>query len=552
MDAMDLILARLEEWLAEYGGDTVELANLLCDRHAADPDRLAAICEDSTGATTRLTFHQLQERSARFAGALQDLEVGQGDRVAVLLPKTAELLIAVLAIWRLGAVYVPLFTAFGPVAIGYRLQHSNTQVVVTDSANRPKITDTDAAERTIIVVENGDDATVTPHTYGFWQSLRATTPMERSIALSGADPMILIYTSGTTGHPKGVAVPVRALAAFQTYMHFGLDVRPDDVFWNIADPGWGYGLYYGVVGPLLLGQATLLVNAPFSADLVWRTWETYGVTNFAAAPTVFRALRAADAATESRGWPRLRIASSAGEPLNPDVVVWAAKVLGGPLHDHYGQTEHGMVVNNHHHPTLRRPVKASSMGHGMPGFHVTILDQNEAELGPGEIGQLAIDVERSPLFWFDGYFRDPEESARRFTADRRFYRSGDSASQDSDGYITFTGRDDDLINSAGYRIGPFEVESVLVAHPAVAEAAVVGTPDPLRGEAVKAFVVLRPDVMPNDALAEELKRFIKSQLSAHAFPREFTFLDTLPKTPSGKIQRFLLRQQTSAVPQGNV
>jgi acetyl-CoA synthetase len=544
MDATDLIQGRIDDWLAEYGGCNVDVSFLLCDRHAANPDRLAAVCEDGTGTQALLTFQQLQEHSSRFAGVLKDLGVDRGDRVAVLLPKTPELLIAVLAIWRLGAVYVPLFTAFGPLAISYRLQHSNTRVVVTDSTNFPKITDNDEAGRTIVVVENSDRSTAVPGAAGFWQSLAATALMDTSIKVRSADPMILIYTSGTTGHPKGVAVPAGALAAFQTYMHFGVDVRPDDVFWNIADPGWAYGLYYGVVGPLLIGQTTILVNAPFSPDLVWRIWETHGVTNFAAAPTVYRALRAADAATGFRERLRLRVASSAGEPLNPDVVAWAAETLGVPLHDQYGQTEHGMVVNNHHHPALRRPVRSSSMGHGMPGFRVTILSHDEEELGPGEIGQLAIDVARSPLFWFDGYFQEPEESARRFTADGRFYLSGDSASQDEDGYITFTGRDDDLINSAGYRIGPFEVESVLVGHPAVAEAAVIGAPDSLRGESVKAFVVLRPDVMPNDALAEELRRFVKSQLSAHAFPRDVTFLDELPKTPSGKIQRFVLRQQS--------
>jgi acetyl-CoA synthetase len=190
------------------------------------------------------------------------------------------------------------------------------------------------------------------------------------------------------------------------------------------------------------------------------------------------------------------------------------------------------------------------MGHAMPGFHVTILGQDDDEVVQGVVGQLAIDVARSPLFWFDGYFEAPEESARRFTADRRFYLTGDSASQDADGYLTFTGRDDDLINSAGYRIGPFEVESVLIAHPAVAEAAVIGAPDPLRGEVVKAFVVVRSDATANDALAEELQRFIKRQLSAHAFPRDVIFLDALPKTPSGKIQRFLLRQQLSAASLG--
>jgi acetyl-CoA synthetase len=547
MDATDVMLARVADWLAEYGGDSVDVAELLCDRHAGDPERLAAISEDAAGNTTRLTFAQLREESSRFAGVLQDLGVGHGDPVAVLLPKTPELLIAVLGIWRLGAVYVPLFTAFGPVAITYRLQHSDTRVIVTDAANRPKISDADAAHRTIVEVEHGDDPTVSEGAVRFWQSLATTAPLSQSTKFGSADPMILIYTSGTTGLPKGVAVPVRALAAFQTYMHFGMDVREDDAFWNIADPGWAYGLYYGVVGPLLLGQTILLVNAPFSAELVWRIWETHGVTNFAAAPTVYRALRAAEAPSAARERLRLRVASSAGEPLNPDVMSWAATALGVPLHDQYGQTEHGMVVNNHHQPALRRPVRAGSMGGAMPGFRVAILDQDEREAAPGEIGQLAIDVARSPLFWFDGYFEAPDETARRFTADRRYYLTGDSASADEDGYITFTGRDDDLINSAGYRIGPFEVESVLIAHPTVAEAAVVAAPDALRGEVVTAFVVLRPGVVANDDVAEELKRFVKRQLAAHAFPRDVHFLDALPKTPSGKIQRFLLRQQSGAV-----
>lgn len=547
MDADDLILECLEEWLAEYGGGAVDVASLLCDRHIAGPDRLAAICDDGAGHATRLSFGELREQSARFAGALRDLGVERGDRVAVLLPKTPELLIALLAIWRLGAVYVPLFTAFGPVAIGYRLRHSDARVVVTDAANRPKIVAADAAGRTMILVESGDGAEE-PGVRRFWSSLAATPPLERSVTLGGDDPMILIYTSGTTGQPKGVAVPVRALAAFRSYMHFGVDLRADDVFWNIADPGWAYGLYYGVVGPLLLGQTLRLVNAPFSAELVWRAWETYGVTNFAAAPTVYRALRAAAPPSDPRERFRLRVASSAGEPLNPEVVAWAADLLDVPLHDQYGQTEHGMVVNNHHHPAVRRPVRASSMGHAMPGFRVTIVGTDESELEPGAIGQLAIDVGRSPLFWFTGYYHAPEESARRFTADGRYYLSGDSASQDADGYVAFTGRDDDLINSAGYRIGPFEVESVLIGHPAVAEAAVIGVPDALRGETVKAFVVPRPGVTADDGLAEELSAYVKRRLAAHAFPREVEFLDALPKTPSGKIQRFLLRQRSSATP----
>ena len=360
------------------------------------------------------------------------------------------------------------------------------------------------------------------------------------------DPLILIYTSGTTGHPKGVLVPVKALAAIEAYLRFGLDVRPDDVYWNIADPGWAYGLYIGVVGSLLLGQAMLLVDAPFSAEATEHIWRTYGVTNFTAAPTIYRALRAAGAPHGGRAGLRLRVASSAGEPLNPEVIAWAAESLGVPLHDHYGQSEHGMLVINAHHPALRRPLRPGSMGHPIPGFRIVVVNREGNELEPGQTGQIAIDVERSPLWWFSGYYRDPIWSARCYAADGRYYVTGDAATFDADGYVTFAGRADDLINCAGYRIGPFEVESALVGHPAVAEAAVVGAPDALRGEVVEAFVVLKPGCAPSDELAAELGRFVKTRLAAHAYPRRVGFVDALPKTPSGKVQRFLLRQGAQA------
>jgi acetyl-CoA synthetase len=237
----------------------------------------------------------------------------------------------------------------------------------------------------------------------------------------------------------------------------------------------------------------------------------------------------------------LRLASCAGEPLNPDVVRWGRDQLGVPIHDHYGQTEGGMMVCNHHFPELQRPISPGSMGHAMPGFRIVILNSDGDELEAGEEGQLAVDTQASPLFWYRGYFNDPQRTAERFTSNGRYYLTGDSASRNTDGYISFSGRADDIITSAGYRIGPFEPESALLAHEAVAEAAVVGIADELRGEIVKAFVVLKTGYSPSPELAETLQSFVQSTLSAHAYPRQIEFISELPKTPSGKVQRFLLR-----------
>jgi acetyl-CoA synthetase len=335
---------------------------------------------------------------------------------------------------------------------------------------------------------------------------------------------------------------VKALASIVAYQRFGYDLRADDVFWCMADPGWAYGLYYALVGPLLLGHTTLFYNAPFDVEHTYDVLERCGVTSFFAPPTAFRAMRAAGVPAGLKERLRLRVVSSAGEPLNPDVIVWAEEQLGVLIHDHYGQTEHGMLANNHHVPSLRRPIRPGSMGHAMPGFRIVILDDEGRELGPGQTGQIAIDCPVSPLYWFRGYRDAPERTAERFL-DGRYYLTGDAAYCDEDGYIFAGGRTDDIITSAGYRIGPFEVESALVAHPAVAEAAVIGKPDVLRGEIVKAFVVLKPGFSAGAALTEELGQFVKTSLSAHAYPREIEVVEGLPKTPSGKIQRFLLRDR---------
>ena len=525
------------DWLKVYGGKDVSVAHFLCDRHTQVPERIALFYESALGESAKYTFAELRELSSKLAAFLQALGVQKGDRVAVMLPKTPELVISCLANWRLGAVYVPLFTAFGPDAIGYRLQDSQARLVITDAGNRSKLTD---ASVSVITVASGTG--IDKGDFSFWHELESSKPLPNPVPVTGDDLMILLYTSGTTGNPKGVEIPVRALASFEAYMRFGLDLREDDMYWNLADPGWAYGLYYNLMGPLLLGKATLFYNTPFSPQGTYKILEKYRVTNFTAAPTAYRAIIAAGDDLAKRTKLSLRVASSAGEPLNPKVISWTKEMWGVPVYDHFGQTELGMVVNNHHLPELEAEIKPGSMGKSMPGFRMVVVDREGRELGPKQEGELAVDVAQSPLFWFRRYWNDEQRTRERFTVNGRYYLTGDAVSADEDGYFFFTGRSDDIILSAGYRIGPFEVESALMQHEAVAEAAVVGKPDELRGEVVKAYVVLKLGFYAGDALAEELSSFVKKRLSAHEYPREIEFVEQLPKTPSGKIQRFLLRK----------
>jgi acetyl-CoA synthetase len=505
-----------------------------CDRHA-QPDRVALFWESKDGRSARVTFAELQERSGRLANLLHARGIRPGDRIAGLLPRIPELLVVVLATWRVGAVYQPLFTAFGPKAIEYRLASSEARLVFTDRENRPKLAHVESCPP-IISVGRPTEPAETPDEKEFATELLRQPPTFEPVLRSGDDPFLMLFTSGTTGAAKGVAVPLKALLSFFAYMRWGLDLREDDAYWNIADPGWAYGLYYAVIGPLLLGHATTLYDGPFTVDSTYRIIRQYGITNLAGAPTAYRLLITAGdkAAAPIKGC--LRVVSSAGETLNPEVIRWFAKTLGCPIHDHYGQTEVGMVLCNHH--GLAHPVHVGAAGLPMPGFRLAVVDDEGREVPDGTPGILAVDRKRSPLLWFPGYWRQPTTN---WTGD--YHLTGDTVERNADGSISFVGRSDDIITSSGYRIGPYEVESVLIEHSAVAEAAVVGKPDPERTELVKAFVVLRPGVDPAPGLAEELQDLVKTRLAAHAYPREIDFIPELPKTPSGKIQRFILRNQ---------
>ncbi|MFI5801164.1 AMP-binding protein [Streptomyces sp. NPDC051677] len=325
---------------------------------------------------------------------------------------------------------------------------------------------------------------------------------------------------------KKLGVPARAIAAFMAYMCYGLHLLDGDVLWNAADPGWAYGLYFGVVGLLATGQPNVLLSSGFSAELTARVISSVGVTNFAAAPTVYRALKRQGVVLADGH--RLRVASSAGEPLTPDDTSWAPDALGTEVRDPFGQTEQGMVIANAWEPRLLREVRPGSMGQALPGFVA------------GTAGEaITISADRSPLMWFTGYVNAPERTRERFVADGSWYLTGD-VGREEDGHFFFASRDDDVILAAGYRIGPFDIESILTTDPAVAEAAVVGRPDEIRGEAVEAFIVLHPGEDGGLPLFERLKTLVRSQYGAHAYPRRVHVVERLPKTPSGKIQRFVL------------
>lgn len=528
---------RIGELLALYGGPGTCVADVLCDRRARDA--VAYRIVDGALRSRDLTYGALREESARFASVLAAQGIGPGDRVATLMGKSREFLVTLLGIWRRGAVHVPLFTAFAPPAIAFRLIGSRAKVVVCDATQRSKLLPSDdmPGEPAWQVITTGD---ADRGALAFQALLDDASPAISAAAVGSDAPLIHIFTSGTTGKPKGVLVPVRALSAFQAYAEFGLDLRADDIYWCGADPGWAYGLYFGILASLTTGTRSVLVEGAFSPETTLAVLAQHKVTNFAAAPTVYRSMRTSGA---TPGKIELRCASSAGEPLTPEVNEWAIEALGVAVHDHYGQTEVGMLINNHHHPRLRKPLKPGSMGQAMPGWSAVVLREDRDETAPtGEVGRIAMDLAASPLAYFEGYHDDPEKSAAKFAGDGRWYLTGDTGWVDTDGYFHFSSRDDDVIIMAGYRIGPFEVESALSSHPAVEESAVIAVPDSIRGEVMEAYVVLRADTSASPQLAADIQQWVKTHYAAHAYPRTVHFVERLPKTPSGKIQRFVLRQ----------
>ncbi len=542
MDTSEKITLRVSELIAKYSTSSKSVHYLLCDQYPAT--KLAYKIINENMEEYDLSYGELKTQSILLANGLKQRGVKKGDRIATLMGKSKEYIITLLAIWRIGAVHVPLFTAFSTPAITLRVNGSNTKIVFCDQKQQSKLKPSDDfapnGKVEVITTARFDQ---TPNWAFRWEDLLATDKsLKEEVSLDPEAPIIHIFTSGTTGKPKGVSLPVKALSCIEAYAEFAYDLRQTDIFWNAADPGWAYGLYCGILATLTTGTPAILFEGGFSAQATIDIIEKQKITNFAAAPTVYRSLRADG--IEISNSHKLRCLSSAGEPLTPEINEWAKSFFGLFVHDHYGQTETSMVINNHHHPELKTELRDGSMGKVMPGWSATVLKNNEdIPEKPGIPGRVAFIIDKSPFSWFTGYIGNPKKSAEKFSTNKKYYLTGDTGSVDKDGYFYFSTRDDDIIIMAGYRIGPFEVESALSTHNAVAECAVIATPDKVRGEVIEAFVVLMPGTEKSDQLTEDLQRWVKTNFAAHAYPRNITYVGELPKTPSGKIQRFVLREQ---------
>ena len=534
--------ALLTEIFGEHLDDRLNAYMACCGRHVRDgrADNIALVHEDTAGNVTRMSFGELDKASAQVASLLQFYGVQVGDQVATMLPRTPELLIVVLAAWRIGAIYQPLFTAFGYDSIKYRMDKANTKVVFTNQENRSKFEDLAEQTKMVLIGSAADSEAWGDDNYN---EMIATQPQTIEPVLLDTDASFLqMFTSGTVGKSKGVSVPLAALPAFYLYMRYAIDLRESDNYWNMADPGWAYGLYYAITGPLLLGITTHFNEAGFDATNTRDFIVSHNITNLASSPTAFRMMKSSGVFEEiNENNPSklsLRCANSAGETLNIEVVSWIESHLGCKVCDQYGQTETGMTCCEHH--ALEHECPVGSMGMALPGHTLVVLDDDMQVLPDGEQGQLAVVVSQSPAFYFRGYSWNEKQA---FFED--YYLTGDVVERHSDGSYWFSGRDDDIITTAGYRVGPTDVENTVLEHEAVAESAAVGVPDDVRGHNIKSYVVLKDGIEGSDEIAQQIKDLVRKRLSTHAYPREIEFVAALPKTPSGKIQRFLLRSLTA-------
>ncbi|MCX7893646.1 MAG: AMP-binding protein [Burkholderiales bacterium] len=513
-----------------------------CGRHAAERHRFALYWEDEEGGTAAYTFWDLQQQANRLSNVLAALGVGRGDRVGILLPQRPETAVAHIACYQMGAVAMPLSVLFGPEALEYRLANSETVVAIVDPAslaNLAPIRDRLPHLGHVIGVAGAREAGV-----AHWDELLAKASRRFTPADTAAeDPAVLIYTSGTTGPPKGALIPHRALIGNLpgfTYSH-DLFPQPGDVFWSPADWAWTGGLMDALLPTLYFGYPILGYRGRFDAERAFRLMEKYGIRNTFLFPTALKMMMKAVPRPRSRYDLALRSMMSAGEAVGETVFAWARDELGVVVNEMFGQTEMNYIVGNSH--TLW-PAKPGSMGRPYPGHRVAVIDDDGNEVPAGEVGEVAVhrrDIHGDPdAVFFLGYWKNEEATRRKFTGD--WCRTGDLATRDADGYLWYQGRADDVFKSAGYRIGPSEIENCLVKHPAVANAAVVPSPDPERGNVVKAFIVLTPGHAPSDALGEEIRQHVRGRLAPYEYPKEIEFIEALPMTTTGKVQRRVLRE----------
>jgi len=507
----------------------------VCDRRAhLDPDRIAILDVGADGRVRPMSFGWLQQTSNRLANALYAHGIGRGDRVAILLPQMPEVAAIHGAIYKLGAIALPLATLFGTDALSYRLQDSGAKAAVTNAAGVAKlaaIRDETPELALVLSTDGADDGVM-----DFDSTLERASPAFAAVDTTPDDPAMMIYTSGTTGPPKGALHAHRALLGHLPGVQMPHDFfpQPGDRFWTPADWAWAGGLLDALLPSLHFGVPVVAWRFDkFDPEQACALMATHEVRNAFIPPTALRMLRSAGE-PRHRDRLKLRTVASGGEGLGAATFAWGESALGLAINEFYGQTECNLVVASCAKMGVSRP---GAIGKPVPGHDVAVIGPDGLPAPPGELGQIA--VRRPDPVMFLRYWGGEEATAGKFIGD--FMVTGDRGRVDEGGYVHFVGRDDDVINSSGYRIGPGEIEDCLIKHPSVALAAVVGKPDPVRGELVKAFVVLKAGQAPSDLLAADIQDFVKRRLSAHEYPREVAFIDSLPMTTTGKVIRRLLR-----------
>ena len=490
----------------------------------------------------------MSDITSRFASGLMKLGAKRGDRIFVYLDRTSELYMAMLGIIKMGGIAGPLFSALGPEAVKDRALDSGTNIIITSpylyERILPILDDLADLNKIIIVGAEGE---LGEKCVSFEEVVESGDPGFQAVNMAPTDPYIIHYTSGSTGKPKGVLLGHRAMIQQCITSKWVLDLREEDTYWCTADPGWVTGTSYGIFGPWYLGTSLVSYEGRFDARVWYDILERFGVTVWYTAPTALRMLmRAGDDVLKEFNLDKVRHICSVGEPLNAEVIRWALRTMGKRIHDTWFQTETGahLICN---YPCM--PIRPGSMGKPIPGVIAGVVDEEGNEVPPMTEGYLALRPGWPSMMlgiWrntprFKEYFRVPG-----------WYIAGDMAYRDEDGYFWFLGRADDVIKTSGERLGPFEVESALIEHAAVAEAGVIGKPDELRGEIVKAFITLRPGYKPSDELKEDITKFVKTRLAYYAYPREIEFVESLPKTRSGKIMRRVLKARELGQPLGDL
>ena len=564
------VLPNLPDYTAAYGffswedaarqmtglpGGGINIASEAVDRHAAGAraGHLALRWLGKDGTTRDFTYQDLYEQTNRFANVLRQLGIGAGSRVFVLAGRIPELYIAILGALKNRCVASPLFSAFGPEPIHTRLSMGEGAVLVTtENLYRRKLVGMRERLphlRYILVVREGGEVPPAPGVLDFGQLMAGATDEFRVPPTAAEDPALLHFTSGTTGKPKGAVHVHGAVVAHHVTGQVALDLHPADVFWCTADPGWVTGTSYGIISPLTNGVTCIVDEADFDAERWYSILKFERVTVWYTAPTAVRMMMRGGAEAARRHlFTDLRFIASVGEPLNPQAVMWGLEAFDLPIHDNWWQTETGGIMISNYEAM---PIKPGSMGKPLPGIEAAIVrrdgDTVQVVSAPNVEGELALKPGWPSMF--RGYLNDEERYRKCFAGG--WYLSGDLAKRDADGYFWFVGRADDVIKSSGHLIGPFEVESALLEHPAVAEAGVIGKPDPVQLETVKAFVSLKPGYQGNEALRRELIGHARKRLGAAVAPKELDFLPTLPRTRSGKIMRRLLKARELGLPEGD-